>query len=158
MIAIRKILACIDFSNYSLMTMEYAVDQAKAFQAQIIAFNVVNHRDITAIEKVSKLPEYVTVEGYFKKVKAKRHDLLRKMIKEHFFEDKSRMSIVIEEGLPSECILKTIEKEGVDLVVMANKGRGDVARVLFGSTAEKVFRHSPVSILGVRERARFRRK
>jgi hypothetical protein len=31
------------------MTMEYAVDQAKAFKAQIIAFNVVNQRDINAI-------------------------------------------------------------------------------------------------------------
>jgi len=29
------------------------------------------------------------------------------------------------------------------IIKMANKGRGNLSRVLFGSAAEKVFRHSP---------------
>jgi len=67
------------------------------------------------------------------------------------------MSIKIEEGIPSEQILKTVETEGIDLIVMANKGRGNISRTLFGSVAEKVFRHSSVPVVSVRDRKKFKR-
>jgi nucleotide-binding universal stress UspA family protein len=61
-------------------------------------------------------------------------------------------------GLPAEQILKTIETESVNLIVMANKGRGNISRFLFGSTAEKVFRHSVVPVVSVRDRKLFKRE
>ena len=33
--------------------------------------------------------------------------------------------------------------------IKTNKGRGNLSRVLFGSVAQKVFRHSPVPAVGV---------
>ncbi|HKK00421.1 MAG TPA: universal stress protein [Desulfotignum sp.] len=36
------------------------------------------------------------------------------------------------------------------IIKMANKGRGNLSRVLFGSAAEKVLRHSPVPVVSVR--------
>jgi nucleotide-binding universal stress UspA family protein len=60
--------------------------------------------------------------------------------------------------MPSEQILKTIETEDIDLVVMANKGRGNISKFLFGSAAEKVFRHSPVPVISVRDPEKFRRE
>jgi len=47
------------------------------------------------------------------------------------------MAIKIDTGIPFECILKTIETEEIDLVIMSNKGRGNLSRVLFGSVAER---------------------
>ena len=41
-------------------------------------------------------------------------------------------------------------------IKMANKGRGNLSRVLFGSAAEKVFRHSPVSVVSVRNKDTFK--
>ncbi|MFU8770301.1 MAG: universal stress protein, partial [Desulfotignum sp.] len=55
-----------------------------------------------------------------------------------------------------ECILKTADAEDVDLIVIANKGRGNLARVLFGSAAEKVFRHSKVPVVCVRDPEKFK--
>ena len=49
---IKKILACVDFSDYSLMTLEYAVELAKGSETQIIVFNVINQSDINSIEMV----------------------------------------------------------------------------------------------------------
>lgn len=155
---INRILACIDFSDYSLMTLACAVELAKEQNAQIVVLNVINQRDLTGVEMASShFPETFSMKDYIRNMKKERHDIIKKMIMEHYFDDKSMMSILIDKGVPFECILKTVDSENIDLVVMANKGRGNVSRVLFGSAAEKVFRHSPVPVISVRERSRFKR-
>jgi len=60
-------------------------------------------------------------------------------------------------GIPSEVILNTAEAEGVDLIMIANKGRSNLSRVLFGSVAEKVIRHSKVTVVSVRDSNTFKR-
>lgn len=159
---INKILVCIDFSEYSVMTLGYALEFAKAADTQIMVLNVIHQRDISGVEMaVGYFPGYfsndVNTEDYVKALKEDRHDKLKNFIKENFFDEKSKMSLIIDTGIPSECILKTVETEAIDLVVMANKGRGNIARVLFGSAAEKVFRHSPVPVVSVRDKIKFKR-
>lgn len=149
---IATILACIDFSEYSRMTIEYAVEMAALPDTQIVVCNIINQRDIYAVEKVANdFPERVDVESFIKSTKKKRHGMLRQMIKEFFFDEKSSMRIVVDTGVPFEAILQVISREKIDLVIMANKGRSNLSRVLFGSTAEKLFRHSPVPVLSLRD-------
>jgi len=159
---IKKVLACVDLSSYSLMTLEYALELSKGVEAQIVVFNVINQRDINGVEMAgSYFPGYflqsINAEDYVKELRKERTQSLKQLIKENFFDEKSMMSIKIELGNPSECILKAIETEHADLIVMANKGKGNISRVLFGSTAEKVFRHSPVPVFSARDKNIFKR-
>jgi len=159
---IKNFLACVDFSDYSLMTLEYAVELAKGSETQIVVFNVINQNDINRIEMAGGyFPGYfadtITAEGYLREQKKDRHEKMEAIIKENFSDDKSRMSIKIDVGIPFESILKAVETEDIDLIVMANKGRGNISRVLFGSAAEKVFRHSPVPVVSVRDKNKFKR-
>ncbi|MCD4721979.1 MAG: universal stress protein [Desulfobacula sp.] len=159
---IKKILACVDFSQYSLMTLEYAVELAKGSQAQIIVFNVINQIDTSGVAMVGGyfpgyFPDGTDSEDYVKKLEEERLGKIKGIIKENFFNEKSMMTIKIDRGIPFECILQAVEAEEIDLVVIANKGRGNISRVLFGSTAEKVFRHSPVPVASVRDKMKFKR-
>ena len=99
----------------------------------------------------------INVDDYVKDLKKDRSAKIKSMIKENFFNEKSMMSIKIDMGIPFERILNVAETEKIDLIVIANKGRGNISRFLFGSTAEKVFRHSPVPVVSVRDKMRFKR-
>lgn len=156
---IKKILACVDFSDYSLMVMEYAIELAK--DSHIIFYNVINRREYSGLETMTYYgpvyPVHILDEAEIQKQKTNRQEQINQLIAEHFPGKKPVMSIKIDVGLPSEQILKAIETEEIDLVIMANKGRGNIERFLFGSAAEKVFRHSPAPVISVRNKKIFKR-
>lgn len=153
---IQKILACVDASDYAPMVLEYAVELVK--DSHIVVYNVINQRDVDMVGAINReMPGKIDVEEYVNNLKKERERMIKDLINNHFFKQKSRMSFIIEVGIPSLQILQVVETEDIDLIVMANKGTGNIERVLFGSAAEKVFRHSPVPVLSVRDRKIFKR-
>ena len=55
----------------------------------------------------------------------------------------------ILKGVPHEEILKFTDENGIDLIIMGTHSRKGLDRVIFGSTAERVVRHSPCPVLTV---------
>lgn len=53
-------------------------------------------------------------------------------------------------GTPAQEIIEYAERDPVDHVVIGSSGRSGVARILLGSVAEVVVRHSPVPVTVVR--------
>jgi len=158
---INKILACVDFSEYTPLVLTYAAALASAPDMEIVVLNVINQRDINGIRMAvgyfpAQGPVMLSVEDCIKDWTKDRHNQLKYLIKQHFFDHKSKMQLMVDTGIPYECILKTAEAENVDLIVIANKGRGNLSRVLFGSAAEKVFRHAKVPVVCVRDPEKFR--
>jgi nucleotide-binding universal stress UspA family protein len=155
---IDKIMACIDFSEYSLMVLEYAVELATSSDTKILVYNVVNQSNYYTMAAVSMYAQIqVLDENETRELKQGRLGWMKELIAEHFPGEKLNLQFKIDVGFPSEKILETIESEDIDLVVMANKGRGNIARFFLGSSAENVFRHSPVPVVSVRDRKRFQR-
>lgn len=156
---IKTVLTCIDLSEYSMTTLEYALELVRGTPARVVVFNVINQRDLDGVVLVSRYyPDTVNMENYTAELKKDRDQRLRQFIKNHFFNDKSKMTIRIDTGVPYECILNAAKEENADLIVMANKGRGNLSRVFFGSAAEKVFRHSDIPVFSVRDKNKFKRR
>jgi nucleotide-binding universal stress UspA family protein len=156
---LSKIMVACDFSSYSKKTLEYAAKLAEKLQAELIIVNVINKRDIDTILKVAEeqfdrtVEKYVekSAEDYVKRLTKERTRQMEKLIEE---TSCAHLSIkkVFRVGVPFQELIRAAEDEGADLMVMGQKGRSDLAGVIFGSNAEKVFRRCPIPLLSVRSK------
>jgi nucleotide-binding universal stress UspA family protein len=66
------------------------------------------------------------------------------------YDKEIKMTFLTKEGNPADEILKTIEAEGVDLVIIGTSGKHGLNRFLLGSVSDKVVRSGPCPVLVVR--------
>lgn len=149
---INKILACVDLSKYSERTVGYAFELAEKTGAQVLLLNVINQRDIDTVCRVAYYTEIVSPEKYIRENESDRYETIKNMAEKFHPPAGLKMEIRVKAGIPFEEILNTAENENIDLIIMGTKGRSNFPRTLLGSTAQKVFRHSPVPVLSIRER------
>jgi len=146
---ISKILAAVDFSDYSKATLNYAAFLANSANATLVVANIINHRDVEAIRAVEDEGLGLSVEKFIARQKQDRETEIDQLLKDSRCQD-LKVVRVFRVGVPWVELLEIVKDQGVDLVVMGTKGRTNIVNTLFGSTAEKVFRRCPVPILSVR--------
>ena len=150
MLNIDKIMVAFDLSEDAVKAFKYACDLAEEMQADLIIANVINQRDISAVELTAQVSELISVEKYIEEQKEYREIEIEAMMAEKYCTIPS-VSKIFKVGVPFQELLKIIEQEKPAIVVMGTRGRSNIAGVLFGSTAEKMFRRCPVPLLSVRE-------
>jgi nucleotide-binding universal stress UspA family protein len=146
---IQKIMVAVDFSDYSLPSVQYAHQLAKDLGAALILVNVFNERDIRAMQSALQFYD---------------PNMSKNLIDEHIEERKVRLNKlevsagaqatvakkIVRIGVPYQELLETIAQEKPDLLVMGTKGRGNLADTVLGSCAQKMFRRSPIPLLSLR--------
>ena len=146
---IKKILVPLEFSEYSQGVFNCAVKMSLNSDAKIIVLSIINSRDIESVESIVSMGYDIDAENYVETIKKERKQQLNKMADETEVE-KDRVKILFKTGKPVDEILKVIDKESPDLVIMGTKGRGKLENSFMGSVAAKVFKRSPVNILSHR--------
>lgn len=148
---IRKILAALAPSKKQAEGIfNYAAKLATSLNAELIVANIINSRDVEAISKIVSLGYEVDGEHYVQDVRAERKRMIDQIIQKSSFP-RENVRTIFEVGNPIAELLKIIEKEDADIVIMGPKGRTDLEHVILGSVAEKMFRRSPVPILSYRD-------
>ena len=89
---ITKILVAIDFSDYSPQTMKYAAELANELKAALIAVNVINQRDVEAIEQAALTVSDISVKDFLEEQEEERTQEIENLMKETSLEDSNVVS------------------------------------------------------------------
>ncbi len=147
----NRILLPTDGSQNAKRAAEHAVKLASMVKANIIILHVIEEFNTqTAVLPISTLPE--SSESLCEELNRQGKDIVEDFKREiqeacpGNCEDISLTSI-IKYGKPYLEILKVMEDEDVDLVLMGASGRHGLDRIILGSVAERVVRESTKPVL-----------
>lgn len=146
----HKILLPTDGSEYAERAAKHAIWIASHSDADIIALNVVDTSSLIGLpaeDLTVRVTEILKEEAY--KSLDKIGNLVEEFRKGEGMEKDIKLIKESKEGSPADVILKTVEEEGVDLIVMGTSGKHGLDRFLLGSVTEKVVRSANCPVLAV---------
>ena len=145
----QKILLPTDGSKFAEKAADHAIWIASKSGAEIIVLNVIETSSLVGLpaeDLIVRIKEMLKEEG--RRSLERISEMVTEEEKELKIED-IKVNLKTEEGSPADAILKTVEKEDVDLVVMGTSGKHGLDRFLLGSVTEKVVRSVKCPVLAV---------
>jgi nucleotide-binding universal stress UspA family protein len=150
MLNIKKILFPTDFSETSKYAMDYAIEFAKAFNAELNIIHVLfDETQVVAFY----LPQ-ITFQDMEKEIEEASEVQLKKFVEDYEALKDIKYTTMLIKGTPFVEIIRAAKDYNSDLIIIGTHGRSGLEHVLFGSTAEKVVRKAscPVLTVGLKDR------
>jgi nucleotide-binding universal stress UspA family protein len=152
----KKILVPMDGSKNAEKAGEYAISLAKEENVDIIVLYVIDtsqgdqkKRGEGYLAAVPQSDLREQLDNQLKEEGTKAVEGFRKKIEDAQCGDKCttiNLITMMKEGKPSDVILKTIEEEGIDQVVMGKSDKNRLEKFVEGNTTDKVVREAKVPV------------
>jgi nucleotide-binding universal stress UspA family protein len=144
MLEIKKILFPLDLTDNSSKILPYVLSLSEKYNSLVYLLHVVQD-----LNRWGKL--YVPHPSMDKLQKEANEAAGKAMdtVCETHLQSCPHFQKKVVSGDAADEILKTIEAEDIDLLIMGTHGRKGLEHVIFGSVAEKVVKRSPVPVLSI---------
>lgn len=139
MIALKRVLAAVDFDETSELALAYARAFAKSFGGQLHVLHVMENMFLRPMANDPK------------DIEAGISQRLADRLTEEERQTLQAVSVLRTSDTPAEEIVKYASEQQIDLLVIGTHGRSGIAHLLMGSVAEKVARMAPCPVLIVRQ-------
>lgn len=139
---LQKILIAIDFSNTSANLVQFAFAFNKHFFAQLHFLHVFTLPYAITQETEEAVAQYDAIKnGYINKIWG--------FINNHKGDYHYDLSIHATTGGELQAIIDYVQKEGIDLLIIGNKGKGRWGRWITGSISQQLLQKPPVHTLAI---------
>ncbi len=144
----KKILVAVDGSDHAIHALNYAVDSADKWGAELVILTV-----------VPPLSPFIYSDEFDPLLIPELEDNIRKSHQKILRESAElvnnkhleiKVETRLEEGRPSKIIVETAKEENVDLIVLGSRGLGGITGSLLGSTSQSVVHECTKPILIVK--------
>ncbi len=143
---VERIVAPVDFTPCSRRSLAVAAEHARRESAELILL----HAYVLPVADTTFVPAQMPPE-LVDEIETQRREKLEEMAADadlHDLQWRTRLEI----GAPHRAITDVVDREAAELVVMGTHGRRGFRRLFLGSTATKVLRRMPCSVMTVRSR------
>ncbi|MFH2064351.1 MAG: universal stress protein [Pseudomonadota bacterium] len=141
-----KIMAAVDLSDYSGATVRYSLWLAGKMDAELLMVNVINQRDLDMVQRAMAGYGDFSFPSYLKEQEQERKERMMELYRMSS-PGGIQCQFFTPQGIPYQVLLDVIEREKPNLLVMGTKGRSNLADVVVGSTATKMYRRSPIPLV-----------
>jgi nucleotide-binding universal stress UspA family protein len=149
----KKIMVCLDGSELAEKVLPYAVKEAERFESELVLFRVVSEALLVTpvLPGISGLP----IDGARTGKRAiadekEANDYLKNLVDNIQSENELRVSFATAQGTAGPAIIQYCQENEIELVAIATHGRSGPGRVVLGSVADYVIRHSSLPLLLIR--------
>ena len=139
------ILVAVDFSDSSQNAFKLALNMANKYSARLVLLHVINE----PVDLRGFYVPHISFEKLEEEIEEGANKMMESFCRQNLSGFDNYESVIVP-GLPYEQIIQQAELLSADLIVLGTHGRTGLDHVLFGSTAEKVVRKSPLPVLTVR--------
>ncbi|MCD6525721.1 MAG: universal stress protein [Desulfuromonas sp.] len=140
----KTILLATDFSDCSVEAFEYAYSLSKKCGAKLLLVHVI----CEPVDLRGFYVPHISFDVLEKEIEDGASKMMESFCRERLKDDDNYETLVVP-GLAYDEIIKQAETFNADLIVMGTHGRSGLDHMLFGSTAEKVVRKSPIPVMTV---------
>ncbi len=138
-----KILLAVDGSSAADRATRKVIDSLAWYAAVPEIHLVTVHLPVPRVGGMHRVVSEAQIDDYYAEECARALAPARRMLDEAGV----RYVVHTELGQPAEAIVAKARKVGADLICMGTRGHGAVGRVVLGSVALDVARHSPVPVM-----------
>ena len=142
----KRILLPTDGSENAEKAGEYAISLADLSGADILVLNVI---DTYYLEAIPQPDVRESVDEELRADVQRAVERFEAKIEENKCNGKCQnvnFKIFIKEGKPADVILKTINEEGIDQVIIGKSSKKGLERFLLGKTTDKVVKEAKVPV------------
>ena len=137
---IKKILVPVDGSEHANRALDFALDLAQKYSAEIVVLAVVQHPILSEVP-LNIMEYYGGIKAIYEKVLS---DSLEKAKKA---TPNLNITSKLIEGYPADKIIETAHEGNFDMIVMGRRGQGHLGHTLLGSVSDRVADQSPCALL-----------
>ncbi len=142
---IKKIACCTDFSESADTAFDMALDMAKKYQASLSIIHVLP----PVVNPMLAETEWAMPEESKESIVLKLEERMQQTYGAKAGEDVDYKLVVLDGHVTTE-ILKYLQENQIDMVVMGAFGLSGMGLVLFGSVAKRISHKAPCTVLIVR--------
>lgn len=144
----KKILISLDYDPSAQKVAETGHQLAKAMNAQTFLLHVISDATYYSSSNYSPLMGF---EGFSNTLEINSSEQLMRVAQNYLDKSKNHLNdeeiqTIVKKGDFSEAIITTAKEINADIIVMGTHSRRGLEKILLGSVAENVLRHSSIPL------------
>ena len=144
---IKKILVPIDGSKSADYALDFALDLAGKYSAEVMVTTVFDEPSFSLVAR-GMLYAPVTTENYLKRLRDFHEKILLDALnKAKKNSPKLKVSTKLFEGRPADKIVETAKEGAFDLIVIGSRGLGGIKEFFLGSVSDRIADHASCPVI-----------